>query len=167
MTDYSAPEGTAIGHVHLRVSDLDRSIAFYGDLLGFSLQQKFGDEAAFLGAGGYHHHIGLNTWSSRNGPPTPPGHAGLYHAAILYPDNQSLAVAVKRVLDAGIDVYGAADHGVSIAFYFDDPDGNGIEVYADRHPDEWPRNDAGELAMNNQKIDVAQFIQRNIDQSMS
>jgi catechol 2,3-dioxygenase len=144
---------TDIGHVHLKVSDLDRAVAFYRDVLGFELMQKLGDQAAFLSAGGYHHHIGLNTWESRGGSPPPPGTTGLYHFAIRFPDRPALAAALKRVVEAGIRV-GASDHGVSEAIYFADPDGNGIEIYRDRPQEEWPRSDSGELLMVSAPLDL-------------
>jgi catechol 2,3-dioxygenase len=153
----SQPHPT-VGHVHLKVADLERSIAFYRDLLGFELTQRYGDQAAFLGAGGYHHHIGLNTWESRGATPPPPGHSGLYHAAFLYPDRPSLAAVVKRVLAAGIALDGAADHGVSEALYLRDPDGNGVELYRDRAPEDWPRDSDGGLAMVNDRLDVAALL---------
>lgn len=153
----SQPHPT-VGHVHLKVADLERSIAFYRDLLGFELTQRYGDQAAFLGAGGYHHHIGLNTWESRGAPPPPPGHSGLYHAAFLYPDRPSLAAVAKRVLAAGIALDGAADHGVSEALYLRDPDGNGVELYRDRAPEDWPRDSDGGLAMVNDRLDVAALL---------
>jgi catechol 2,3-dioxygenase len=153
----SQPHPT-VGHVHLKVADLERSIAFYRDLLGFELTQRYGDQAAFLGAGGYHHHIGLNTWESRGATPPPPGHSGLYHAAFLYPDRPSLAAVVKRVLAAGIALDGAADHGVSEALYLRDPDGNGVELYRDRAPEDWPRDSEGGLAMVNDRLDVAALL---------
>jgi catechol 2,3-dioxygenase len=128
-----------IGHVHLKVSDLARAIAFYRDVLGFEVMQQLGDEAAFLSAGGYHHHIALNTWESRGGSPPPPGTTGLYHVAIRYPDRQTLAQAVQAVLDAGIRLSGASDHGVSEAVYLRDPDDNGVELYRDRPREQWPR----------------------------
>lgn len=149
---------TRIGHVHLKVADLDRAIAFYSGVLGFEVQQRFGTQAAFLGAGGYHHHIGLNTWESAGGTPPPPGHTGLYHTAILYPDRRSLAVALSRVLAAGIRLTGAADHGVSEAVYLDDPDGNGVELYRDRAPEDWPRDAKGNLAMNNARLDIEALL---------
>jgi catechol 2,3-dioxygenase len=124
--------------VHLKVSDLERAIAFYRDVLGFEVQHRYGDQAAFLSAGGYHHHIGLNTWESKGGSPPPRGTTGLYHVAIRYPDRQTLAQALKAVLDAGIPVSGASDHGVSEAIYLQDPDQNGIELYRDRPRDQWP-----------------------------
>lgn len=147
-----------IGHVHLRVADLDRAVAFYRDMLGFAETQRFGNSAAFLGAGGYHHHIGLNVWDSKGGTPPPRGHTGLYHAAILYPDRKSLGAAVKRLQAAGHRLTGAADHGVSEAVYLDDPDGNGVELYRDRPQAEWPRNAAGNLAMVNEPLDVAALV---------
>jgi catechol 2,3-dioxygenase len=142
-----------IGHVHLKVSDLDRAIAFYRDVLGFELMQRMGDEAAFLSAGGYHHHIGLNTWESQSGSPPPPGTTGLYHVAIRYPDRQTLAQAVRAVVDAGVPLSGASDHGVSEAIYLRDPDQNGIELYRDRTRDEWPVADEG-VAMFSQPLDL-------------
>jgi catechol 2,3-dioxygenase len=127
-----------IGHVHLKVSDLERAVAFYRDVLGFDVQHRYADQAAFLSAGGYHHHIGLNTWESKGGSPPPPGTTGLYHVAIRYPDRQALAQAVKAVVDAGVPLSGASDHGVSEAIYLHDPDQNGIELYRDRPRDQWP-----------------------------
>jgi catechol 2,3-dioxygenase len=127
-----------IGHVHLKVSDLERAVAFYRDVLGFELQHRYGDQAAFLSAGGYHHHIGLNTWESKGGSPPPPGTTGLYHVAIRYPDRQTLAQTVKAVVEAGVPLSGASDHGVSEAIYLHDPDQNGIELYRDRPRDQWP-----------------------------
>jgi catechol 2,3-dioxygenase len=145
---------TRVGHVHLRVADLDRAIAFYSGVLGFALQQRYGTQAAFLGAGGYHHHIGLNTWESAGSTPPPPGHTGLYHPAFLFPDRASLGAAIKRVVAAGIPLTGAADHGVSEAVYLDDPDGNGVELYRDRPAADWPRDAEGKLAMSNTRLDV-------------
>jgi catechol 2,3-dioxygenase len=144
---------THIGHVHLKVSDLERAIRFYRDVLGFELKQRMGDEAAFLSAGGYHHHIGLNTWQSKGGFPPPPGTTGLFHFAILFPDRPALARTLKRVLEAGIRV-GASDHGVSEAIYFTDPDGNGIEIYRDRPQEEWPRASDGSIAMVTAPLDL-------------
>ena len=144
---------TRIGHVHLKVADLDRAVAFYSGVLGFDVMQR-SDSAAFLSAGGYHHHIGLNTWESKGGTPPPKGHTGLYHTAFLYPDRASLGDAVRRMLEAGIAIEGAADHGVSEAIYFDDPDGNGVEIYRDRAPEDWPRAADGSLAMINAKLDL-------------
>lgn len=143
-----------VGHVHLRVSDLDRSIAFYRDILGFDLMARMGSRAAFLGAGGYHHHIGLNTWESEGASPPPPGHTGLYHAAFLYPDRAALGRVIKRVAAAGIPLDGAADHGVSQAVYLRDPDGNGVELYRDRARAEWPMDADGNLKMSNTPLDV-------------
>jgi catechol 2,3-dioxygenase len=148
---------TDIGHVHLKVSDLDRAIAFYRDVLGFELQQQLGDQAAFLSAGGYHHHIGLNTWESKGGSRPPPGTTGLYHVAIRFPDRRALARALERVLQAGIRV-GASDHGVSEAIYFEDPDGNGIEIYRDRPMEEWPRSADGEVAMMSVPLDLEALL---------
>jgi len=136
-----------IGHVHLKVADLERSLVFYRDVLGFELTQRFGSQAAFLSAGGYHHQIGLNTWESAGGSPPPPGTTGLYHVAILYPTRALLADALRRLLAAGIELDGAADHGVSEALYLRDPDGNGVELYWDRPQEQWPRTSDGGLAM--------------------
>lgn len=147
-----------IGHVHLKVADLDRAIGFYSGVLGFVLQQKFGTRAAFLSAGGYHHHLGLNTWESLGGTPAPKGHTGLYHTAFLYPDRAQLADALRRVIQAGISIEGAADHGVSEAIYLSDPDGNGVELYRDRPVSEWPRDAAGHLAMVNDPIDLNELL---------
>jgi len=143
-----------IGHVHLKVADLERALAFYCGVLGFELQQRFGTQAAFISAGGYHHHIGLNTWESAGGSPPPPRSTGLYHVAILYPTRVLLADAVRRVLTAGVELDGAADHGVSEAIYLRDPDENGVELYRDRPPAEWPRTPAGELAMFTRPLDL-------------
>src|SRR5213596_1108001 len=148
-----------IGHVHLKVSDLDRAIVFYRDVLGFELMQRMGDQAAFLSAGGYHHHIGLNTWESLGGSPPPAGTTGLYHTAILYPTRRALADALRRVLEAGIPLDGASDHGVSEALYLRDPDGNGVELYRDRPREEWPRPADGEgVAMVTKPLDVAALL---------
>ena len=144
---------TRIGHVHLKVADLDRAIAFYSGVMGFAVMQR-SDSAAFLSAGGYHHHLGLNTWDSKDGTPPPKGHTGLYHTAFVYPDRASLGDAVQRMLDAGFAVQGAADHGVSEAIYFSDPDGNGIELYRDRAEPDWPRDANGNLAMVNARLDI-------------
>ena len=147
-----------IGHVHLKVADLDRSLAFYCGVLGFELQQRYGSEAAFISAGGYHHHIGLNTWESADGPPPAPGTTGLYHVAILYPDRRSLADALKRLLQAKIPLEGASDHGVSEALYLKDPDGNGVELYRDRPKPEWPRTSGGEIAMFTHALDLRALL---------
>ena len=155
---YTAPAGTRIGHVHLKVSDLERSITFYRDVIGLEVMQRYGPQAAFLSAGGYHHHLGLNTWESLGGP-RPPRHAvGLYHTAFLYPDRPALARALKRVLEAGVDLDGAADHGVSEAVYLSDPDGNGIELYVDRPETEWPRDENGALRMVNDRLDLRALL---------
>lgn len=143
-----------IGHVHLKVADLERALGFYRDVLGFQLMQRFGDSAAFLSAGGYHHHIGLNTWESLDGLPPPRGSTGLYHTAILYPDRASLGDALRRLQAAGILLDGAADHGVSEALYLRDPDENGVELYRDRPMEEWPRNADGSLAMFTRALDL-------------
>jgi catechol 2,3-dioxygenase len=143
-----------IGHTHLKVADLDRALGFYRDVLGFELQQRYGEQAAFLSAGGYHHHIGLNTWESAGGSPPAPGSTGLYHHAILYPDRRSLADAVRRCVKAGVRLTGASDHGVSEAIYLDDPDGNGVELYCDRPPEQWPRDADGGLYMITKPLDL-------------
>ena len=143
-----------IGHVHLKVADLDRALKFYCGVLGFKLQQRFGTQAAFISAGGYHHHIGLNTWESAGGSPPPPRSTGLYHLAILYPDRVTLADALRRLMKAGVELDGAADHGVSEALYLRDPDENGVELYRDRPEAEWPRTPAGELAMFSHPLDL-------------
>lgn len=147
-----------IGHVHLKVADLDRAIAFYSGVLGFELTQRYGPGAAFLSAGGYHHHIGLNTWESQGGTPPPPGHTGLYHTAFLYPDRAQLADALRRVVEAGIPLDGAADHGVSEAIYLTDPDGNGVELYRDKPEEDWPRKPDGTLAMSNAPLDLEALL---------
>ncbi|WP_273699756.1 VOC family protein [Paracoccus sphaerophysae] len=149
-----APPETRVGHVHLKVADLDRAIAFYSGVLGFELMQRYGPQAAFLGAGGYHHHIGLNTWESAGGTPPPPGHTGLYHSAFLYPDRAALGRVLARVIAAGIPLDGAADHGVSEAIYLRDPDGNGVELYRDRPPEEWPLDADGGISMVNRPLDL-------------
>ena len=143
-----------IGHVHLKVADLERSLGFYCGVLGFQLMQRFGAQAAFSSAGGYHHHIGLNTWESLGGGPPPRGSTGLYHTAILYPDRVALADALRRLVRADIPVDGAADHGVSEAIYLRDPDDNGVELYRDRPREEWPTSPAGELAMFTRPLDL-------------
>jgi catechol 2,3-dioxygenase len=147
-----------IGHVHLKVSDIDRALAFYRDVLGFELQQRMGDQAAFISAGGYHHHLGLNTWESRGGAPPPRGTTGLYHVAIRYPDRDALANALKRLVDAKIPLEGASDHGVSVALYLRDPDDNGIELYRDRPREEWPRTPDGEFTMFTRPLDVQALL---------
>jgi len=147
-----------IGHVHLKVADLDRALKFYHDVLGFELQQRFGRQAAFLSAGGYHHHLGLNTWESAGGAPPPPGATGLYHTAILYPTRALLADALRRVLAAGIVLDGASDHGVSEALYLRDPDDNGVELYWDRPQEQWPRTPDGGLAMYTRPLDLTALL---------
>jgi catechol 2,3-dioxygenase len=155
---YTAPPGTTIGHIHLKVSDLDRAENFYRDALGFELQQRYGSSAAFLSAGGYHHHIGLNVWQSRGGDPPPPGTTGLFHLAVLYPTRGDLARALERLLELEVPIDGASDHGVSEAIYLRDPDGNGIELYRDRPRDEWPHTPDGELLMVTEPLDVAGLL---------
>lgn len=150
--------GVCIGHVHLKVSNLDRSLAFYCGILGFQLTQRLGDQAAFVSAGGYHHHIGLNTWESRGGSPPPVGATGLYHTAILYPTRAALADALRRLMRADVPVDGASDHGVSEALYLRDPDDNGVELYWDRPRQKWPRNANGELAMGTEALDLHQLL---------
>ena len=149
---------TRIGHVHLKVADLDRALAFYVGVLGFELVQRFGAQAAFVSAGGYHHHIGLNTWESRGGAAPAPGTTGLYHVAILYPDRPALADALRRLVQAGIALGGAADHGVSEALYLRDPDGNGLELTRDRPEADWPRTADGALAMVTEPLDLAALL---------
>ena len=150
--------GTRIGHVHLKVADLDRAIGFYSGVLGFELMQKYGTQAAFLSAGGYHHQIGLNTWESKGGTPPAPGHTGLYHTAILYPTRRDLADALKRLMAANIPLDGASDHGVSQALYLRDPDGNGVELYWDRPEAEWPRDAQGNLEMVTERLDLKNLL---------
>ena len=149
---------TRIGHVHLKVSDLERAIAFYRDVLGFELTQRYGSGGAFLSAGGYHHHIGLNTWESAGGQPPPPGRTGLFHLAILYPTRAALADSLRRLQRAGIALEGTSDHGVSEALYLRDPDDNGIELYWDRPQDQWPRTPTGELAMFTRPLDLKSLL---------
>lgn len=147
-----------IGHVHLKVADLERAISFYSGVLGFEITQRYGDQAAFLSAGGYHHHIGLNTWESAGGPPPPRSSTGLYHTAIRYPDRRTLANALRRLIDAGIRLDGAADHGVSESLYLRDPDQNGVELYWDRPHEEWPRDVRGNLAMVTDPLDLNSLL---------
>ncbi|MEJ7568145.1 MAG: VOC family protein [Gaiellaceae bacterium] len=147
-----------IGHVHLKVADLERSIGFYCGILGFELQQRIGDQAAFVSAGGYHHHIGLNTWQSKGGSPPPQGTTGLFHTAIRYPDRPSLGDALRRLIAAGHPIDGATDHGVSEAIYLRDPDENGVELYRDRPEDEWPRTADGGVAMSNAPFDLEALL---------
>src|SRR5688572_28491118 len=148
-----------IGHVHLKVSDLERALDFYCGVLGFELTTRYGTQAAFVAAGGYHHHLGLNTWESLGGSPPAPGTTGLYHVAILYPDRATLADALKRLVRAGIPLDGASDHGVSEALYLRDPDGNGVELYWDRPREEWPRDEAGKLAMVIGPLDLTRLLE--------
>ena len=147
-----------IGHVHLKVADLERALGFYCGVLGFQLMQRLGDSAAFVSAGGYHHHLGLNTWESQGGPPPAPGTTGLYHVAIRYPDRGALADALRRLLAAGISLDGASDHGVSEAVYLRDPDDNGVELYRDRPREEWPRDAAGALVMSTGPLNVRALL---------
>jgi catechol 2,3-dioxygenase len=151
---YTVPAGTRIGHVHLKVGDLERSLKFYRDLLGFELQQYYGDSAAFISAGGYHHHIGLNTWHSKNAGPAPVRSAGLYHTAILYPTRKDLAIVLKRLIEEKYPLTGASDHGVSEAIYLDDPDKNGVELYWDKPREQWPVDANGNLQMITATLDV-------------
>ncbi|WP_306133461.1 VOC family protein [Roseivivax marinus] len=153
-----APAGMRIGHVHLKVSDLDRSIDFYQRVLGLKLMQRYGPSAAFLSAGGYHHHLGLNTWDSKGAGPAPRGYPGLFHTAFLFPDRKTLGEALARAIAAGVEISGAADHGVSEAVYFDDPDGNGVEVYRDRPEADWPRDENGDLALYNRPLDLEALL---------
>ena len=159
LTPRPMATGVRIGHVHLKVADLDQSLHFYCGVLGFSLMQRFGRSAAFLSAGGYHHHIGLNTWESAGGPPPAPGTTGLYHLALLYPTRADLADALRRLMQAGIRLDGAADHGVSEALYLRDPDQNGVELYWDRPADQWPLDADGNLAMFTRRLDLEGLIQ--------
>lgn len=155
---YTAPPGTHVGHVHLRVADLDRAIAFYQDVLGFELRVRYGNTAAFLGADGYHHHIGLNTWDSLGATPPPAGHTGLYHSAFLYPDRRGLVDVIKRVTAAGIPFDGAAHHGVSTAVYLRDPDENGVELYHDFPKNDWLTDAEGNLKMINDRFSVTEYV---------
>ena len=154
MTPYTIPAQTRIGHVHLKVADLKRAMAFYCDLLGFELITTYGDQAAFISAGGYHHHIGLNTWYSKDGPPAPVRAAGLFHTAILYPTRRDLAVALQRLVDAAYPITGASDHGVSEAIYLNDPDQNGVELYWDRPRELWPQTADGTIEMFTRPLDL-------------
>lgn len=156
--DYQIPGQTRIGHVHLKVADLERSLNFYRDLLGFTVMQYYGDSAVFISAGGYHHHIGLNTWYSKNGSPPPPHATGLFHTAILYPTRKDLAIGLKRLIDAKYPLTGASDHGVSEAIYLDDPDGNGVELYWDRPKEKWPMDEDGKLLMMSDPLDLNDLL---------
>jgi catechol 2,3-dioxygenase len=158
MSDRSIDPGVRIGHVHLKVADIDRALAFYCGVLGFQLMQRRGPDVAFISAGGYHHHIGLNTWESRGGSPPAPGTTGLYHLAVLYPTRAALADALRRLIAAGIALEGASDHGVSEALYLRDPDDNGVELYRDRPREEWPRTADGALAMFTKPLDLRALL---------
>ncbi len=158
-SDEAIDPGVEIGHVHLKVADLDRALDFYCGVLGFELQQRIGDDAAFVSAGGYHHHIGLNSWQSKGGVPPPPGSTGLYHFAIRYPSRRSLADALRRLSEAGVSLDGASDHGVSEALYLSDPDGNGVELYWDRNRAEWPEPESGQkVEMYVRPLDLSDLI---------
>jgi catechol 2,3-dioxygenase len=154
----AAPSGMRIGHVHLKVADLDRALAFWRDLIGLEEQQRMGSQAVFLSVDGYHHHIALNTWESAGGSPPPPGTTGLFHVALLYPDRAALGRALKRLVEAGYPLEGASDHGVSEALYLRDPDGNGVELYRDRPGEDWPRDAAGKLAMVTRRLDLRALL---------
>ena len=156
-----------IGHVHLKVADLERAIQFYRDVLGFEVTQRYGNQAAFLSAGGYHHHIGLNTWESQGGSPPPQGSTGLYHVAIVYPTRAELADALRRLVKAGIPLEGASDHGVSEALYLRDPDGNGVELYWDRPKEQWPRTSSGELDMRTEQLDLRNLLKEGASASLA
>lgn len=163
---YIIPSATRIGHVHLKVTDIERSLKFYRDLLGFEVQQYYGDSAVFISAGGYHHHIGLNTWHSKNAGPAPIRAAGLYHVAILYPERKDLAIILKRLIEAKYPLTGAADHGVSEAIYLDDPDRNGIELYWDKPKEQWPVDAQGNLQMVTEALDIEALLQLVINSLM-
>jgi catechol 2,3-dioxygenase len=167
MTTSSVPAGTHIGHVHLKVADLDRAVRFYRDVMGFDLKARLGDQAAFLSAGGYHHHIGLNTWESAHGAPPAAGSTGLYHFAINYPTRRDLAAALKRLLDQGWGIDGASDHGTHEAIYMHDPDMNGMELAWDRDPGEWPRDENGEVIFSRTALDFAGLLGELDDASTS
>lgn len=158
MKDYIVPAKTRIGHVHLKVADLKRSLDFYCGLLGFELITTYGDQAAFISAGGYHHHIGLNTWQSKNGKPLAPGTTGLFHMAILYPTRKDLATIFKRLLHSNYGLTGASDHGVSEALYLNDPDHNGLELYCDKPRDEWPKKPDGSIDMYTRQLDLEDLL---------
>jgi len=155
---YKIPPATRIGHIHLKVADLDRALDFYQGLLGFEIMQRYGSEAVFISAGGYHHHIALNTWYSKDAPPAPQHAAGLFHTAILYPERRDLAVILKRLQDAKYPLTGAADHGVSEALYLNDPDGNGVELYWDRPQNQWPIDHEGNLQMVTEHLNLEELI---------
>ena len=164
MADQFTPiaAGTRIGHVHLKVADLERAMGFYCGVLGFQLMQRYGDQAAFISAGGYHHHIGLNTWESKGGEPPAPGTTGLFHTAILYPTRAALADALHRVTQASIKLDGASDHGVSEALYLRDPDQNGVELYWDRPEADWPRDGNGNIAMFTRRLDLDDLMKQRV-----
>ena len=155
---YTIPANTRIGHVHLKVSDLDKAMAFYCDILGFEVMDRYGTAAVFISAGGYHHHIGLNTWYSKNAAAPPQRSTGLFHTAILYPTRRDLAIALKRLMQVGYPLTGASDHGVSEALYLDDPDGNGVELYWDKPRDQWPFDEKGNLKMVTESIDLDNLL---------
>lgn len=155
---YIVPAGTRIGHVHLKVSDIDKALSFYKDLLGFEIMQRYGTQAVFISAGGYHHHIGLNTWYSKGKPAAPKNQPGLFHTAILYPVRKDLATILKRLIDAKYPLTGASDHGVSEAIYLDDPDGNGVELYWDKPKDKWPVDSEGNLQMVTEHLDIDDLL---------
>ena len=155
---YTIPDGARIGHVHLKVADIEKSLEFYRDLLGFEVQQYYGESAVFMSAGGYHHHIGLNTWHSKNASPAPVNTAGLYHTAILYPTRKDLADVLKRLIEAKYPLTGASDHGVSEALYMNDPDRNGVELYWDKPKDLWPKNENGKLQMVTEALDLNDLL---------
>jgi catechol 2,3-dioxygenase len=158
---YKVPDSARIGHVHLKVADLNKALVFYHDLLGFEIMQYYGDSAVFLSAGGYHHHIGLNTWYSKDGPPAPRNSSGLFHTAILYPTRRDLAEVLMRLLDARYPLTGASDHGVSEALYLNDPDGNGVELYWDKPRSEWPFDSSGNLKMVTEALDLQDLLKEH------
>ena len=158
MSNRQIDSKVSIGHVHLKVADLDKALSFYHDLLGFEIMQRYGSEAVFISAGGYHHHIGLNTWYSKNAPPAPQRSAGLFHTAILYPTRRDLAIILKRLIDADYPLTGASDHGVSEALYLDDPDRNGVELYWDKPREQWPFDANGQLQMITERLDLSALL---------
>ena len=158
MEDYRIPSQTRIGHVHLKVSDIDRALTFYRDLLGFKITERMGDQAVFLAAGGYHHHLGLNTWNSKDAPPAARYGVGLFHTAIVYPSRKGLALILQRIVKSKYKLSGAADHGVSEALYMDDPDGNGVELYWDRPREDWPRKPDGSIEMYTRRLDLDDLL---------
>jgi catechol 2,3-dioxygenase len=155
---YTIPAATKIGHIHLKVSDIDKALAFYVDILGFEITQRYGSQAVFISAGDYHHHIGLNTWYSKNAQPAPAKSCGLFHTAILYPTRRDLAVVLQRLIDAKYTLTGASDHGVSEAIYLDDPDGNGVELYWDKPKEDWPFDGEGNLQMVTEHLDIPSLL---------